>query len=222
MRGVRLDLLAGVWCACFAGGCSLLESFDGFGGGATDTDSGLADARPADSGRADSPADAPTADSPADAPMVDSPAPTMDGPTCKNDLSNIGTGDFTIAFTLTTSQSGIIAVANQRTVCNNGMFWDVHLSNGIVQAETDDNANHHGEADTTGTLVNDGQPHSILIQRRFGALTVAVDGAPRGAANSTSAFGQLAPLRIGSSPCVGHTGYYALVGTIHDVCVTSP
>jgi hypothetical protein len=190
MQGARLDLLAGVWCVCVAGGCSLLTTFDGFSEGPHPTDSGAADVH-------------------------------TDGPACKNDLSNIGTGDFTIAMSLTTSQTGVVAIANQRAICNGSVFWDVHMTNGTVQAETDDGT-HHAEVDATGVLVNDGKPHSILVQRRTEVLSLSVDGKSLSETSSMSAFGQLPPLVSGNSPCVGHTGYFALVGMPTGLCVTSP
>jgi hypothetical protein len=45
------------------------------------------------------------------------------GATCADDLSNIGTADFTIAFSL-----------NQRSACTFSMLWDVRVSSGVRRA----------------------------------------------------------------------------------------
>jgi hypothetical protein len=212
MQGVRFHLLAGVGCACFASACSLLTNFDGFGG--------AADERDAAPGDPEAGGDVHVA--PSDAALPDG----ADGPFCTNDLSNIGTANFTISLTLTTTQVGTVAVANQRQYCNGSDFWDVHLQDGDVQAETDDGVMYHTSLNTAGPAVNDGKPHSISIQRRNEVLTVYVDGVAAGSAMSASAFGQLiTPVNWGTSPCVGHTNYYSLVMPITDLtnrCVSGP
>jgi hypothetical protein len=217
MRGVRLRLLAAVCCAMFAGACSLVTSFDGFSGGpsderdsgpgATDTGGPTKDAAGSDS-------------SPSDA-QISSDAPILN-PSCKNDLSNIGTADFTISMNLSTTQTGTVAVVNQRMVCNGSAFWDVHLQDGDVQAETDDGIAHHATLNTTGPAVNDGNPHSVVVQRRSKVLAVFVDGAPAGMTLSQSAFGPLPALETRTSPCVGHTGVFAFLGPLANICATSP
>jgi hypothetical protein len=156
--------------------------------------------------------------SPGDAALSDG----ADAPSCTNDLSNIGTADFTITMVVTTTQTGTVAVANQRAVCNGSAFWDVHLQDGAVQAETDDGMMHHATENTTGPLVNDGNPHSVVVQRKNEMLSVYIDGTAAGATTSTSAFGMLPQLEWGTSPCVGHTGYFSLVGSVTDRCVNSP
>jgi hypothetical protein len=238
MRGVRLDFVAGVWVACLAGGCSLVVNTDGLSGSATEAgppagqdgdvpdageaaadsaggdadasvDSGVPDARPTDSGPLDAVSDSRAADAQSDA------------PSCKTDLSNIGTADFAVALTLTTSQTGIVAVANQRNVCNFGTFWDVRLSNGNLYVETDDGT-HYAMLTTSGVLANDGKPHAIKVQRRSQKLTAFIDGISVGTAGSTSSFGVLPALQSGVDPCDGHPGNSALVGTVAGLCLTNP
>jgi hypothetical protein len=209
---MRLHLLAGVGCALFLGACSLLTTFDGFSG----SSGGERDAAPGPDTAA------PSKDAEgggADAEGSDG----ADAASCATDLSNIGTADFTIAMTLITTQVGTVAVANQRAVCNGSDFWDVHLQDGDVQAETDDGLMHHTALNTPGPAVNDGKPHAISILRRNEVLTVYVDGVAAGSAMSASMFGSLPQIEWGTSPCVGHPNYYSLLpGSLTNKCVTSP
>jgi hypothetical protein len=217
MRGVRVHLLAGVGSVCLLGACSFLTTFDGFSGE-------VAEGRDAEAGAPD------TAVPSMDAADGDVHAEGSDGAdgvdgadaSCATDLSNIGTADFTISATVTTTQTNTVAVANQRAVCNGSDFWDVHLQDGDVQAETDDGLMHHTVVNTPGPAVNDGKPHSISVQRRNEALTVYVDGVVAGTAMSASAFGLLPQIQWGTSPCVGHTNYFSFVGPITNKCVSSP
>jgi hypothetical protein len=245
MRGRRLDVVAAVFCA-WLGGCSLVVNTDGLSGGApqdggsrgdedanvpdaagTDADAG---ADGADSGAADADsdaADAPPADSGFDATPDARTADSgvrdagTDAAACKTDLSNIGLADFTIAMTVTTVQTGLVATANQRNVCNLAPLWDVRLSNGNLYIETCDGP-HYSMLTTAGALANDGQPHAIVVKRRSQALTAYVDGKSVGTTTSTSSFGQLPPLEMGVDPCDTHPGNAALVGTLTGLCLTSP
>jgi hypothetical protein len=202
----------------FAGACSLVTSFDGFSGspsGARDSGPGAGDTGAPSKDATAGDVDAEVSDSnPGDAPILN--------PSCKNDLSNIGTADFTISMSLSTIQTGTVAVASQRSVCNGSAFWDVHLQDGDVQAETDDGIAHHATLNTTGPAVNDGNPHSIVVERRSKQLAVFVDGISAGMTLSQSAFGPLPAIETRTSPCVGHTGYWELIGPLADVCATSP
>jgi hypothetical protein len=222
MRGVRLHRLAGVGCAFFVSACSLLTTFDGFSGGPGDD----RDAGPGAPDTGVPTKDAAGGDVDAEAPESGSSDATFpdgeDALSCEGNLSGIGTADFTISMTLITRQTGTVAVVNQRSVCNGSDFWDVHLENGDVAAETDDGLMHHAVDNTTGPAVNDGKPHAISIQRRNETLTVYVDGVAAGSAVSASTFGMLPLVEWTTSPCVGHTNYYSLVGSVTNRCVTSP
>jgi hypothetical protein len=241
MRGVRLDFVAGAWAMCLAGGCSLVVSTDGLSGGSAveagppaGPDGGAPDA---EAGAGDADAAGPSNEAAVDSASVDSGVPDAphtdsgprdavsdaptDAPACKTDLSNIGTADFTITLTLTTSQTGIVAVANQRNVCNLAPLWDVRLSNGNLYVETCDGP-HYSRLTTSGVLANDGKPHAIKVQRRSEMLTGFIDGTSVGTAGSTSSFGVLPMLETGVDPCDSHTGNAALIGTVTGLCLTSP
>jgi hypothetical protein len=142
---------------------------------------------------------------------------------CTDDLSNIGTGDFRISLTLTTTQNALAAILNQRPTCNPGTFWDLRLNpGGVLEMETDDNG---GLADLTTLVttatVNDGNPHQVLVERVSGMLTVSIDGVSTAAVASTASLGALPPLQQGTDVCVGADPTTTFVGTIANVCVAS-
>src|SRR5438067_1881323 len=86
------------------------------------------------------------------------------------DLSNVGTGDFHVAFTISTTAHQSSAVIGQRAACAHGVFWDVRMSpEGMLVVETDG-----GDYTvlTASSSVNDGYPHDIAITRMQGTLAI--------------------------------------------------
>jgi hypothetical protein len=145
---------------------------------------------------------------------------------CRGDLSNIGTADFHVSFSLVTTQNGLAAIVNQRAVCAFSDFWDIRLAtNGTLDVETVDatqGANGTG-LKKVGPKINDGVPHKVVVQRASGTLTVYVDGIASASAISRTSFGQLAAVRIGTDVCtfaIDQT--MPLMGTVSDLCVASP
>ena len=140
---------------------------------------------------------------------------------CDGDLSNVGTGDFRISLQVTTTQTGWVAVANQRGQCIPSVFWDIRIDDGLVHVEVDDVA-HYTAITSTGPKVNDGAPHAILAVRASGTLTVYVNGGASGSQASTASLGPLPPLRIGTDVCVGAVGdsTVALIGAVTAPCIT--
>jgi hypothetical protein len=146
---------------------------------------------------------------------------------CTQDLSNIGLGDFRIAFTIQTSASTGSAVVNQRGNCAAGIYWDVRMQpGGALTLETDNNTlRPAGYTNLPGTIpVNDGASHDVVITRTGGVLAIRVDGTldPTDAgATSTATFDTTlgGVLRIGTDVCDGVDGTVALVGTVTNVCV---
>jgi Laminin G domain len=147
----------------------------------------------------------------------------QDASACKGDLSNVGTGDFHVSATITTVQSGLVALANQRGVCGFGVFWDIRIQNGLLFVETDDNTSYTNLV-STGKTVNDGQPHDVLVNRTAGTLTAYIDGVASGSKRSAASLASLPPLLSRTDPCIGHTGdpTVAFVGTIANLCVAAP
>ena len=145
----------------------------------------------------------------------------LEGSVCGSDLADIGTADFRIALTFTTTQNGIASLANQRAVCSKvGMLWDLRLESAGVAIETSDSVN---VTNLTGSgVVNDGKPHDVLVQRVAKVVTISVDGKPLGSSACDAAFGALPAIKRGTDVCDGHSGQVPFVGTISNVCVESP
>src|SRR5258708_3656142 len=147
-----------------------------------------------------------------------------EGPLCVGDLSNIGTRDFRISFSLTTSQGSEGALVNQRSTCSFGMFWDIRLLNGALFIETDDGQNYM-QLTTSGRVVNDGQAHAVLVRRTSASVTVQIDGAAAGTGVSQASFARLPPVVSGMDPCqVGlmKDNTAAFKGTLTNLCVSAP
>ncbi len=97
------------------------------------------------------------------------------GPVCVTDLSGVGTGDFTIAFTLTTTESGLyLALVNQRTAAScsaNAPFWDVTIwPLGGIDVAMGDGINQAGVE--AGNSVNDGAAHRVQDRATCGLALV--------------------------------------------------
>jgi|HubBroStandDraft_6_1064221.scaffolds.fasta_scaffold18723_2 hypothetical protein len=159
---------------------------------------------------------------------------------CQDNLSNIGTGDFHISFTLETTQSGNTAVMNQRPTCGGDFdFWDIRLgatyegAGGPGYLLVNTGGSYAGEdewnlTNVASTLtVNDGRSHDVVVERVSGVLTILVDQVAAGTAASLSSFAGLPPLDVGVGICDasnggGPLGSEPFVGTLTNVCVTSP
>jgi hypothetical protein len=150
---------------------------------------------------------------------------TGDAPVCLADLSDIGTGDFTIRFTLTTNETGMnLALLNQRLGCDQmSTFWDVTLSpTGDIVVAMDDGIAADYVSVQAGTALNDGKAHQVAIIRRTGKLWITADGtvvSPMTADPHT--FTTLSSLAIGTSACMNETPA-AAYAVIADVCLTEP
>jgi Laminin G domain len=144
---------------------------------------------------------------------------------CKGDLSNVGTGNFNIQFTLTTTTTNG-AVLNQRGVCYTDEMWDIRTtSNGDLQVETDDNSGTY-TALVAPVVVTDGNPHAIVVTRLNGTLLIMVDGAEVASGTSTANLTALHTLSTKTDICIttgGQNGTgdgtVTLVGSVTDVCI---
>jgi hypothetical protein len=141
---------------------------------------------------------------------------------CRGDLSNIGTADFHVSLSVTTTQTGLVAVANQRSECIPSAFWDIRIDGGFVLVEADDVASY-GALQSPGPRVDDGRPHDVLFQRKSHVLSVYVDDAGGAQTTpSTASFGQLPPVAVKTDVCTPQDGTVALTGTVAGLCVASP
>ena len=151
------------------------------------------------------------------------------GPPCLTDLSNIGTGDFHVAFTLQTTAGSIdMALINQRTGCDEtSAWWDVSYipstsTQGALAVGTCDGSMSSYVILEQAAAVHpdDGMPHRIVVSRTGGQLRFTLDGAlAAGPVADTYAFGVLPPLKVGVDDC---PGFGATAGTIADLCITTP
>lgn len=158
-------------------------------------------------------------------------APPRDASACTGNLSNIGTANFHISLTLTATQSGMVAVVNQRGTCGGGMYWDLRLNSGRIMFETDDGMlepdGAYSESPRTtlipNNLVNDGEPHCILVERVAKVLSISIDGTLAGSTSSVSSFGVLPSLTTGTDPCEGTADMtMAFTGNVSGLCVGGP
>jgi hypothetical protein len=152
---------------------------------------------------------------------VDASPPSDGAPICSSDLSNIGTGNFVISIDLRTTESGLAALVNQRASCSSSAYWDLRLSSGELRFESDDGTSYTNLTGT-GPEIDDGAPHTILVQRVDQTVTIYVDGNASGAAASRASFGALPSLALESDPCDGYDGTAAYQGTLAVVCIGAP
>lgn len=170
-------------------------------------------------------------------------APEAAPPVCLSTLNDVGTGDFRISFTVTsTGAQTIVPLANQRAGCNQtSVLWQALIDGrnwgGKVVFDMCD-VTGQGSCPTgptvyTASPVDDGQPHRIVIERVSGVISISSDGVPgttspdtalgvalagEGADASFETFG--APLAIGTDDCGDPP--LAAYGTLTDLCVTRP
>lgn len=148
-------------------------------------------------------------------------APEAAPPVCLSTLSGVGTGDFHIAFTLKTTATGYVALANQRVGCDStSVWWEVNFQNGAIGAATNAGPSEYANVGLS-VAVNDGLPHRIVVARTGKVLWYSIDSV-RNTQLSPDAFsiGELPPLTVGTDDCM----YLPLAGrgTLTNLCITSP
>jgi len=146
---------------------------------------------------------------------------TPDSSAFVGSLSNIGTANFHISFTFTTTQMADTALVNQRTYCDFGAFWDIRVVKGSLFIETCDAIFNYAAITTRGPLVNDKKPHRVVVQRVAQKIIAYIDGVASGAADSKSAFGELPPVSS-KDPCETVGQLSPFLGSIANLSVTSP
>lgn len=146
-------------------------------------------------------------------------------PTCVTDLSGVGTGDFSIHFTLTTTAvpaaSTYMALLNQRSRCDDTRpGWDVWMTaQGNLGVEVYDGSGSAYDNVTDSRPVNDGVPHHITVARSGSSLTIDVDGVFNTyPSEPIMSLETLPPMNVGIDPTC--TGVHPLSGRLVDVCLT--
>jgi hypothetical protein len=122
-----------------------------------------------------------------------------------NDLSNVGTGDFTIAFDFQTSV-GFAEFLSQRASCDDSPPWfevtgSFYDGRGIIL----EISSPYLAIVTNSPGYNDGKPHHLAIHRTSGTLTITVDGNVIGTNQSGQNLTVMPPLQIGNGPCVPYS-----------------
>lgn len=138
--------------------------------------------------------------------------------TCTNDLSMLGTGDFSIAFTITTTATAGSGVLSQRAICMRSRFWDVRMRpNGNLSVELDDTTNYLNLV--VPSAVNDGLAHEVRVCRKNGHIYAFADGTLLEDEPNVTEFQTLPPLATGTTTCTALDGTIALVGSVNGVCI---
>jgi len=163
---------------------------------------------------------APDTNPPTDSGQPDTSPPIfLDASTCVMSLAN--TSDFTASFTITTTYSSFsnsLSILSQGCVNTSGWVFNLQPSEfglgGFVAALVGNGAT----AQSKGP-VNDGLPHHIVIVHTGDQLSIQVDGVVGMSVLNQSVFGALPALSVGTSCLADSTSF---VGTLSDVCITSP
>ncbi|SRR6266498_14084 len=143
-------------------------------------------------------------------------------PVCTGDISNIGTGEFSISFRIATVSSAKSGILSQRVLCTSREFWDIRLFNaGHLLIELEANGGADYDALLSTLTINDGVFHEVRVCRRLAKLYIFIDEKAAGSIPSQASLGPLAPLATGTSVCMDIDGTSTLVGAILDVCVGS-
>jgi hypothetical protein len=146
----------------------------------------------------------------------------VDGASCVGDLSDVGTGDFHISCTIQTTQTLLVALVNQRDFCDFADFWDLRMEAGVPIMEVDDGLGTYRELWSTGSAIDDGKPHALLVQRVAGTLSIRIDGVTTASTAAPVSLGHLPPVLVGRDICMGVDGTVALASTLANLCITSP
>lgn len=139
--------------------------------------------------------------------------------TCSNDLSGLGSEDFSIAFSIQTTATVGSGILSQRQICMRSKFWDIRLRGGgtSISVELDDEVNY--TALSAPMVVNDGAAHEVRVCRKSGHVYVFADGGLITDSANATLFTTLAPLATKTTLCNGWDGTVALDGTVSDVCI---
>lgn len=142
---------------------------------------------------------------------------------CLTDLSGVGTGDFSIRFTLTTTATPAeyMALLNQRSRCDNTLpGWDVWMKGqGNLEIMVFDGGGSAYANVTDNRPINDGAPHRISVARSGSSLTIGVDGIFNTyPGQPIMPLASLSPLNVGIDPTC--TGVSNLSGRVVDICLT--
>jgi hypothetical protein len=132
---------------------------------------------------------------------------------------DFGLSDFTIAFAIATTSTGVIQeVLSNRPICTVSSFWDVRSgTDGTLSLEILETPANSGVSTTVNVM--DGAFHTVVFTRSGTLVTAYVDGM-NVSQNDSGLLANLsnsALLSVGAGPCVGADGTVPLEGTIDEI-----
>ena len=132
---------------------------------------------------------------------------------------NPNTNDFTVAFWMKTTTTGISrALINKRPVCNHTSFWDIRISTlGYLQVEFDQSGSYY-QAYASSISIDDGNWHHVTLVRQGTITNLYIDGQIRGSGSSGIAnISSSAPIQLGNDVCVNRDGTKPYAGFLDEV-----
>ena len=134
--------------------------------------------------------------------------------------ADVGSGNFTFAFWLETTQAGLVDLFAKRSICDHSNFWNLRLQDGHLVTELDQ------DASATNYVVffsvdalNDGLFHHVAVVRRGTVVSAYVDGALDSSATSgePTNVSNGAELTAASGACTGQDATRPLQGMLDEI-----
>lgn len=136
-------------------------------------------------------------------------------------LDNPGTGDFTVAFAIQTTMTGVAYVLGKRPACDSTQsFWDASFTGSQGLGMEMYGAFGPPRNGATAVPINDGFFHTIVIVRSGTTVSFYVDGGPAEALTHPDAaiISNAAPMRASGSPCITQPGsVFGFVGVLDEI-----
>ena len=138
---------------------------------------------------------------------------------------NPGTGDFTYAFAIkTTEATQEQAIWEKRAQCDSDgtSFWGFRMQpNGQVNFEAQDTVGQDYVDLGSSAAVNDGAWHWVAVTREATTASLYVDGQLQATATTatTADISKRTPMRAGVSTCDGMDGTTAFVGQLDELMI---
>jgi sialidase-1 len=141
------------------------------------------------------------------------------------DDGNPGTGAFTFAFAIkTTEATQEQAIWEERALCDSDgtSFWGFRMQpNGVVNFEAQNTAGQDYLDLGSTAVVNDGAWHWVAVTRQTTTASLYVDGQLQATTTTatTADISKSTPMRAGVSTCDGVDGTGALVGQLDELMI---
>jgi hypothetical protein len=137
--------------------------------------------------------------------------------------TNFGTGNFSISFWLSTTNTSAMSIITKRSICSHESFIDMSMaSSGKINFEVDGGTSGTGYDSLMSTkAINDGTLHHFIAIRSASKKYLYIDGS----LNASVTLGTIANisnssnLKIGGSPCSAVGAITTLNGKLDDVAI---